>query len=188
MVLRGGARAGDRLYVSGTIGDAALGLRLRRSDPDALGWPLDDAARAHLIRRYLRPEPRLHLRAALLSHASAAMDVSDGLVLDCARMCAASGAGGRIEASHVPLSPAAQLAISADSGAFERALTGGDDYEVLAAIRPGEAQAFEAKASAAGVRVAAIGEIGGQGGVVSVVGSDGQPMSFARPGYDHLAV
>lgn len=188
MVRRGGARPGDHLYVSGTIGDAALGLQLRRSDADARGWPLDDAARRHLIGRYLRPEPRLRLREALLAHASAAMDVSDGLVIDCTRMCGASGAGGRIEAMHVPLSPAVQMLVPADSGAFERVLTGGDDYEILAAIRPGEARAFEAAANTAGIRVTRIGEFGMGGGELSVIGPDGLPMSFARPGYDHLAV
>ena len=99
IVPRGGARPGDALYVSGTIGDAALGLKLRRGDAEARAWPLDEAARRYLIGRYLRPEPRLALREALLAHASAAMDVSDGLVIDCARMCRASGVGGRIEAA-----------------------------------------------------------------------------------------
>ena len=188
MVRRGGARAGDHLYVSGTIGDAALGLKLRRSDADAQVWPLDDAARRHLIGRYLRPEPRLRLREALLVHANAAMDISDGLVIDCARMCGASGVGGHIEARHVPLSPAAQMLITADSGALERVLTGGDDYEILAAIRPGEARAFEAAANTAGIRVTRIGELGMGGGELSVIGPDGLPMGFTRRGYDHLAV
>ena len=187
IVPRGGARPGDALYVSGTIGDAALGLKLWRGDADTQGWPLDEAARRHLIGRYLRPEPRLALRKALLAHASAAMDISDGLVIDCARMCTASDVSGRIEAPHVPLSPAVQTLISADTGIFERALTGGDDYEILAAIRPGEAQGFEAAAKAAGIRVSRIGGFGEAGGKLSVIGPDGQPMSFARPGYDHLA-
>jgi thiamine-monophosphate kinase len=187
MVPRGGAQAGDSLYVSGTIGDAALGLKLRRGDVETQSWPLDDAARRHLIGRYLRPEPRLGLRDALLAHASAAMDVSDGLVIDCARMCAASGIGGRIEAMHVPLSPAVQILIPADSGAFERVLTGGDDYEILAAIRPAEALAFEAAANGAGVHVSRIGEFGEQESDLLVIGPDGTPMSFARRGYDHMA-
>jgi len=187
MVPRGGARPGDALYVSGTIGDSALGLKLRRGDAEARAWPLDEAARRYLIGRYLRPDPRLALREALLAHASAAMDVSDGLVVDCARMCRASGVGGRIEAQHVPLSPAVQTLIQADAGAFECALTGGDDYEILAAIGPGEAQAFETAASGAGIRVTRMGEFGGPGNEVSVIGPDGLPMRFARPGYDHLA-
>jgi thiamine-monophosphate kinase len=188
MVRRGGARPGDALYISGTIGDAALGLRLRRDDADALGWPLDDAGRAYLIRRYLRPAPRLALREALLAHASAAMDISDGLVIDCARLCAASGADARIEARLIPLSPAARTIVAADPGAFECALTGGDDYEILAAIRPGAEPAFEAGALAAGIPVACIGAVGTGAGTLSVIGPDGLPMIFARPGYDHLTI
>ena len=187
MVRRGGAQAGDCLYVSGTIGDAALGLKLRRGDADTQSCPLDDAARGTLIGRYLRPEPRLALREALLAHASAAMDVSDGLVMDCARMCAASGVGGRIEASQVPLSAAAQMLVASDRGAFERALTGGDDYEILAAIRSGEGQAFGAAASAAGIRVTRIGTFSGNGASLSVIGANGSPIHFATSGYDHMA-
>jgi thiamine-monophosphate kinase len=187
MIPRGGARPGGSLYVSGTIGDAALGLKVRRGDTGALSWPLDDAARQFLVGRYLRPEPRLELRDALLAHADAAMDVSDGLVIDCARMCAAAGVSARIEARHVPLSPAVRLLIPADAGALETVLTGGDDYEILAAIRPGKGQAFEAAASVAGIRVSHIGEIGDPGGELSVIGLDGLSMSFLRCGYDHLA-
>lgn len=186
MVPRGGAQAGDSLYVTGTIGDAALGLKLRRGDVETQSWPLDDAARRHLIGRYLRPEPRLGLRDALLAHASAAMDISDGLVIDCARMCTASDVNGRIEALHVPLSSAVQILVSGDARILERVLTGGDDYEILAAVRPGEAQAFEAAALSAGIRVSRIGEFGTDRGNLSVVGPHGQPMSFTRSGYDHL--
>lgn len=186
MVPRRGAQAGDSLYVSGTIGDAALGLKLRRGDVETQSWPLDDAARRHLIGRYLRPEPRLGLRDALLAHASAAMDISDGLVIDCARMCTASDVNGRIEALHVPLSSAVQILVSGDARILERVLTGGDDYEILAAVRPGEAQAFEAAALSASIRVSRIGEFGTDRGNLSVVGPDGQPMSFTRSGYDHL--
>jgi thiamine-monophosphate kinase len=186
MVRRGGARSGDRLYVTGTIGDSALGLKLHCGDADAMGWPLDEAGRAALIGRYLRPQPRLGLRDALLAHASAAMDISDGLVIDCARMCRAAGVGGRIEAQRVPLSSAvAPLAAAPDL--LARALTGGDDYEILAAIPPGEAAAFETAARSAGLPVAFIGMVGEAGGELAVVGADGNPLSFATPGYDHIS-
>jgi thiamine-monophosphate kinase len=186
MVRRGGARPGERLYVSGTIGDAALGLGLRRGDADARGWPLEDAGRDELVRRYLRPEPRLRLQAALRAHASAAMDISDGLVIDCGRMCLASGVGARIEAPRVPLSSPAREVMSADASALQRMLTGGDDYEILAAIRAGDEAAFEAAANAAGIAVTDIGAIGAEGSGLSVIGADGLPLAFARPGYDHL--
>jgi thiamine-monophosphate kinase len=187
MVRRGGARPGERLYVSGTIGDAALGLRLRRGDADARSWPLDDAGRNELVRRYLRPEPRLRLQDALQAHASAAMDISDGLVIDCGRMCRASGVSARVEAARVPLSLPAGMAVSADPAAVQRVLTGGDDYEILAAIRAGEEGAFEAAARGAGIAVADIGATSQEGSGLTVIGLDGQPIAFARPGYDHLS-
>ncbi|WP_088346172.1 MULTISPECIES: thiamine-phosphate kinase [Rhodomicrobium] len=187
MVRRGGAQAGDHLYVSGSIGDAALGLALRRGDAESRGWPLDEAARAELITRYLRPAPRLALRAALLAHASAAMDVSDGLAIDCARLCAASGVDGRIEAASVPLSAPAQSLIAAHPALLETALTGGDDYEILAAIPEAQHAAFSDAAAKAGIRVTRIGAIGGPGGALTLSDPDGRPLALARTGYDHLA-
>ena len=147
MVRRGGARPGDALYVSGTIGDAALGLRLRRSDADTRGWPLDDAAASISHPPLSAPGAPIGAcaRRCLLMQARrwTSPTASSSTAPGCA---AASGADGRIEARLVPLSPAAQTVTAADPAAFERALTGGDDYEILAAIRPGEEAAFEAGA------------------------------------------
>ena len=84
MVRRAGAKAGDHVFVSGTIGDAALGLRVAQAR-DA--WKLDDAMRDHLVSRYRLPQPRMALAEALRAHASAAMDVSDGLAGDLAKLC-----------------------------------------------------------------------------------------------------
>lgn len=187
MVRRGGAGAGDGLYVSGTIGDAALGLRLRLNDVKAQSWPLDAAARQQLLDRYLRPEPRLGLRAALLAHASAAMDISDGLVIDCARLCAASGVDGRIEAGEVPLSAPLRMLAATDNAILEMAITGGDDYEILAAVPQVEDAAFKTAASKAGIPVTRIGAIEGRGGTLTVAAEDGLPMRLPRRGYDHIA-
>jgi hypothetical protein len=130
MVPRGGARAGDRVVVTGTIGDAALGL-LRRRDPDrAKRWRLDERQHDHLIERYLLPQPRNAIAEALRQHASAAMDVSDGLAADLGKLCAASGAAADIDVARVPLSDAAHQAVASDPPLIETALTGGDDYEV----------------------------------------------------------
>ncbi len=126
---RTGARPGEAVFVSGTIGDAALGLAVRR-DP-ALAARLSPGARAWLLDRYLLPRPRLDLVETLRASASAAMDVSDGLVGDLAKLCRVSGVSARIEAPLVPLSAAAREALAIAPELLETALTGGDDYEIL---------------------------------------------------------
>lgn len=133
-VPRTGARPGDAIYVSGTIGDAALGLALRK-DP-ALASRFSPQARAHLLDRYLLPRPRLDLVPLVRAHASAAMDVSDGLAGDLAKLCRVSGVGAAVAAPLVPLSEAAREAIALAPGLFETALTGGDDYEILFTASP----------------------------------------------------
>lgn len=180
MVRRGAAKAGDRLYVSGTIGDAALGLRLRRDTPLAQQLGLSAPQRDALVARYLRPRPALSLRASLRAHASAAMDLSDGLVKDLDRMCRASGVGARIDAVRVPLSAPATAVLRARPEWLPDLLTGGDDYEVLVAVAPGACAAFEAET---GFRP--IGEMHDRQGVV-VSDATGQPLRFVRTGWDHF--
>jgi thiamine-monophosphate kinase len=186
MIPRGGARVGDSLYVSGTIGDAALGLKLRAGGLDTQGWPLGDTGRRFLVVRYLRPEPRLALRDALLAHASAAMDVSDGLAIDCGRMCRASGVSAIVESGEVPLSGTASAVLKGGGARLEDLLSGGDDYEILASIPPGKENAFERAAEAVGVTVTRIGRVtDGDGGLV-MLDADGAPLTLSRLGYDHL--
>lgn len=179
MVPRDGARAGDALYVSGTIGDAALGLhvraaRLQRPDFD------------FLLDRYLLPQPRSALAPVLRDHASGAMDVSDGLVGDLAKMLRVSGFSAEVEVAHVPLSPAAQSMIRAEPDLLATALTGGDDYEILASIPPDRTQAFEAAATAAGAPVTRIGTVTAGQGAPTFRDARGTPMSFARGSYSHF--
>jgi thiamine-monophosphate kinase len=185
MVRRATARAGDLLFVSGTLGDGALGLRLRQHPGWAADLGLDAAGVEALIARYLRPEPRLVLAPHLLAHASAAMDVSDGLVKDCGRLARASGVGALIEAARVPLSPAAGAALARKPELRTVVLTGGDDYEVLAAVAPEHAADLQRDAAAAGVAVTEIGRLT-EGSGVTVVGPDGQPMALAAGGWDHF--
>ncbi len=185
MVRRAAARVGQAIYVSGTLGDAALGLALRT---DAALAPLlclsaDEAA--HALRRYLRPQPRLGLAAALRDHASAAMDLSDGLLKDLGRMCRASGVGARVDAARLPLSGAMRRALGADPTRIGAAIASGDDYEILATVDPAACAAFEAAAVTAEIAVTRIGEIT-PGPDVRVLGSDGMPISFARQGWDHF--
>jgi thiamine-monophosphate kinase len=185
MVHRGGAKAGDRVFVSGTIGDAALGLRLRRGEP-AAAWGLDAAARNALVDRYLLPQPRGALTEAVRRHASAAMDVSDGLAGDFAKLCRESGVSAAIAVSRVPLSPTAQAALAAAPPLLESILTGGDDYEILCTIAPASAASFAAEAAAAGVAVTDIGEAVAGEGAPQFLAADGRPLAFARPSFSHF--
>ena len=179
MVPRTGARPGDRLYVSGTIGDAALGLRLRLPGGTA------PAGREHLLDRYLHPRPRLGLRGALRRHASGAMDVSDGFVGDLGKMMRASGTAAEVDLAAVPLSDAARVSVAEDSAAFDITVTGGDDYEILASVPEAAAGAFEAEAAAAGVPVTAVGLVSAGAGAV-FRGRDGAPVTFARGSFSHF--
>ncbi len=182
---RGEARAGDSLYVSGTIGDGALGLKLRRGDADTAGWPIGDPARAWLVGRYLRPQPRIALAPALLAHASAAMDVSDGLVIDCRRLCVASGLAAHINAGAIPFA-AESLPLITRPELLAAAITGGDDYEILAAIRAGEETPFEAASAQAGIRVTRIGTLSAGSPAVTVTGPHGTPLQLGSGGYEHF--
>ncbi len=184
MVRRSTAHAGDCVVVSGTIGDAALGMRLRGGAPDAERWRLEPRLRAHLEQRYLLPQPRNALAQAVLEYASAAMDVSDGLAGDLAKLCRASAVATNIDATRVPLSDAAHAAVAADPGLIEIALTGGDDYEILLTIAPEKLTAFSRAAKRAGVAVSEIGRLVEGEGVRFV--RDGKTLSFARPSYSHF--
>jgi thiamine-monophosphate kinase len=187
IIRRGTAHPGDSLYVSGTIGDAAIGLKLRQKAPEATDWPLEATGLAALTARYLRPEPRLALRNALRMYASAAMDVSDGLVIDSTRLCAASKVSGTIEVEQIPFSLALASLITSDPTVLETAITGGDDYEVLAAIRAGEDSAFEKAAAQAGTVVTRIGNLTQGTGKLSVL-TQGTPLQLSRSGYDHFQI
>jgi thiamine-monophosphate kinase len=193
MVRRTTAQAGCTLFVSGTIGDAALGLGLARDPALAGAWALSQAETEYLIRRYRRPEPRLALAPLLRRHAAAAMDVSDGLVKDLERMLRGSGVAGRLRAGAVPLSEAARKVVTREPERLAQLLTAGDDYEVLAAVAgPRTACAkFRAAAAEAGVPMTEVGSVGPSGwpeagcGLL-VEGPDGRPMTFARTGWVHF--
>jgi thiamine-monophosphate kinase len=185
MVKRSGARGGDHVVVTGTIGDAALGLKLRKERAAVRRWKLDAAMQRHLAARYLVPEPRNALAKAVRLHASAAMDVSDGLAGDLGKLCRASGVGAEIEVARVPLSKAARAALAAEPQAIETVLTGGDDFEVVATIPPAALDAFLAAARVAGVPVTAIGPVTA-GKAARFLGSDGRPLHFARASFSHF--
>jgi thiamine-monophosphate kinase len=184
MVRRSTAKAGDCVVVTGTIGDAALGVKLRRDRKLAKSWRLTDAMVALLERRYLLPEPRNALAEAMLHHAAAAMDVSDGLAGDLAKLCRASSVAAEIDVSRVPLSDAARTAVGAAPALIETVLSGGDDYEIVLTLAPDNLPAFRAAAEAAGVPVTEIGRV--QAGEGARFMRDGKALEFARASYSHF--
>lgn len=183
---RQGARPGDVVFLSGTIGDAALGLKLRL-DPAAAGrWRLDAAEEAHLADRYLLPRPRLALAAALIAHAGGAMDVSDGLGIDLARLGRASGTRAEIDLARLPLSPAARAALAAEPQLVATLVTGGDDYEIVAAVPETSADAYAAAAAEAGVAVTRIGTLVDGAGPPRFRDATGGELSLPRQGFEHF--
>ncbi len=184
MVRRSTAKPGEAIVVSGTIGDAALGVLLRRDATCGQRWRLADRLAAELTDRYLLPQPRNALAEAVLHDASAAMDVSDGLAGDLAKLCRASGVAADIDVTRVPLSNAARAALAADPALLETILTGGDDYEIVLTLAPEKLAAFRAAAAKAGVAATEIGRVtAGQGARFL---RDGKALSFARPSYSHF--
>ena len=185
MVRRAAAQAGDVLYVSGTLGDSALGLALKLDGGLAarLGLSADEAAYA--IGRYLRPQPRVALAEALRLHARAAMDLSDGLMKDLGRMCRASAVGAIVRTADLPLSPVMRRALIAEPARIRDAVAAGDDYEILAAVAPSTCAGFEAAAQQAGVAVTRIGEVT-SGPDVRVLDAEGVPLAPGRSGWDHF--
>lgn len=186
MVRRDRARVGDRVFVSGTIGDAALGLDVLKGG--RAHEVLADApqARAELIARYRVPMPRNALARAVRAHASAGMDVSDGLAGDLAKLCGASGVSARIEADKVPLSAAARAVQGRGGCELPALLAGGDDYEILCTVPANRCAAFQADAVAAGVAVTEIGVIVEGGGAPEFRGADGVPLRLQRLSYSHF--
>ena len=186
MVRRAGAAPGDRVVVTGTIGDAALGLALRRDPTAAQRWGLAGDQQDHLKSRYLVPQPRNAIAEILRAHASAAMDVSDGLAGDLAKLCRASGVAAEIACAHVPLSDAARAAMSKEHALIETIITGGDDYEILATVPADKVVALRKHASAVGVAVTEIGHVVAGQGEARFVGMDGKPLTLAHASYSHF--
>jgi thiamine-monophosphate kinase len=174
MVRRAGGRAGDLLVVSGAIGDGWLGLQV------ATGALAPDA---ELLARYQLPEPRLGLRAAIQAYGRASADVSDGLLADAGHIAKASGMAALIDLDTLPLSPSAAVWLAAQpdrAAALVQLATGGDDYEVVAAVAPEDIEAY---AAVAGMPVTVVGRLADGQGVD--VGLDGAPLALERLGYRH---
>ncbi|MEW6769510.1 MAG: thiamine-phosphate kinase [Pseudomonadota bacterium] len=184
MVRRTGAKPGDKIVVTGTIGDAATGLRLLKGELSA--DTLDKSARDFLVDRYRVPKPRNALAACLRNHATAAMDISDGLAGDLAKLCAASGVSGTVDASSVPLSEPVRKLLRAGQISFEDIVAGGDDYELLCTIPENHWAAFVTDASQAKVGVAIVGSVAAGDAPPAFAGEGGRPIALKRLSYSHF--
>ena len=176
---RAGGRAGQLLYVSGTPGDAAAGLALEQGRLSA-----PPQAAPYLRERFLMPTPRVALGERLRDHASACIDVSDGLLGDAGKLAAASGAGLEMQYAALPVSRALVEAVGEDA-ARELALTGGDDYELLFTVEPARAAQLERALPQQQWNYRQIGVLRAAAGVVLMRG--GTVMDFSHCGYQHFA-
>jgi thiamine-monophosphate kinase len=173
-IRRRGARPGHGIWVSGTIGDGALGLLAATGLlPDPTGFLAD---------RYRLPQPRLNL--ATFGVVAACMDVSDGLVQDLGHLCRAGDVAAEIQAALVPLS---EVARAAGAGLLERCLTGGDDYELLMAVAPDAEAAFIRHAGSVNVAVTRIGQFAAGPPGVIVRAADGSVLPIKAGGWSHFA-
>ena len=177
-LLRSGGSAGDAVFVSGTPGDAAAGLSVEQGKLTATG-----EAAAYLRERFLYPTPRVALGECLRRHASACIDVSDGLLGDAARLARASGCGAELAYHEVPVSEALVHAVG-DERARELALTGGDDYELCFSVRPAQVGRLMAELPPERWGYTRIGTLREAPGVDVL--RDGAVMSFSHSGYDHF--
>lgn len=174
---RGGGSAGDRLFLSGCVGDAGLAL-LRAQETTPL-----EADERYLRDRLDRPTPRVALGRLLAGRASAAIDVSDGLIADLGHICTAGGTGARVELDRLPLSPA--VSAECGRGNWRPALAGGDDYELLFSVAPARVQSLLSICREAGQQTQEIGCLAADSGIVLVY-PDGRLSEEIPHGFDHF--
>jgi thiamine-monophosphate kinase len=185
MVHRSGAKPGDRVVVTGTIGDAALGLAVLNGGKvhAALG---DAAARDLLINRYRLPQPRTALAEIVRDHASAAMDVSDGLAGDLTKLCGVSGVSAVIDLDSIPLSDVVRDLVSRGIVGIDTLIAGGDDYEILCTIAEDRVEAFVQAARRVGVALSSIGMVVAGSAVPKFLDGQGREIVLKRRSYSHF--
>lgn len=182
-LLRGGVRPGDRIYVSGTIGDAALGLRVLSGELEATTGGLD---RDYLIARYRRPQARNRLGLELTTVATAAVDISDGLVADVNHLAQTSNLSITIRAADIPLSEAVRSLLNRRPELLSAVLTGGDDYELLFSAPPDIADRIATLRRAVDVPITEIGHADAGPGRTVVVDGEGKTVPVSDFGYRHF--
>lgn len=179
IVRRAGAQVGDRIVVTGTIGDAALGLAV-------LQQRLTASNDEPLIERYRVPQPRCALARAVRDHATASMDVSDGLAGDLAKLCKVSGVSAVIETAELPLSAPASALLDAGMIEIEALVAGGDDYEILCTMPEARVASFMAQAEEAGVAATVIGEVIAGDAPPRFLDAAGRQLELKRHSYSHF--
>jgi thiamine-monophosphate kinase len=184
MVRRSGAKPGDRVVVTGTIGDAALGLDILKGGTSAA--LADTGAKAMLIGRYRVPQPRNALAKAVRDHAHAAIDVSDGLAGDLAKLCGVSGVSAVIDAPSIPLSAAAAALLPRGTVGIDTIVSSGDDYEILCTIPEDRFEGFVQAAGQAGVAVTSIGMVVAGSSVPRFLDGEGREIALPRLSYSHF--
>ena len=185
MVHRSGAKAGERVMVTGTIGDAALGLAVLKGGRIHAATT-DTAAREILVGRYRVPQPRVAMAEIVRAHASAAMDVSDGLAGDLTKLCGVSGVSAAIDLASIPLSDAAKDLVSRGIVGLEALIAGGDDYEILCTIAEERVEAFAQAAKRAGVLVSSIGMVVAGSTPPKFIDGQGREITLEQRSYSHF--
>ena len=180
-LLRSGAKPGDRVYISGTIGDSAFGLKLAKGEP----LTLSPSEKSSLLDRYRLPQPRLGLGRRLIGVASAAMDVSDGFAADLGHICQASRVGALVEAAKMPVSPALRSVLEVGQASLVEVATGGDDYELLFTAPAAVELLLGRIATELALPLTAVGEIRREPGVV-VLDQNGRAVELGPGGYRHF--
>jgi thiamine-monophosphate kinase len=186
MVPRTGAKPGDRVMVTGTIGDAVIGLGILKGDASAAALANDIAARDMLTARYRVPQPRNALTSAIREHASAAMDVSDGLAGDLTKLCAASGVSAVIDMASIPTSAAAAGLLVRGAVSIESMISGGDDYEILCTVPEPRCAALAQLARQSGVALTPIGTVFAGTEPPRFLGDQGRELPLTRRSYSHF--
>ncbi|WP_337840394.1 thiamine-phosphate kinase [Rheinheimera sp.] len=176
---RAGAKVGDYVYVTGTLGDAALGLQLVQQQVE-----VSKKHRAHLLQRFHYPTARVALGQALRTIASSAMDISDGLAGDILHILRRSGVGAVIDVSRIPMSQALKDSCSAEQ-ALQLALSGGEDYELLFTVPEIRRSSLEVLVSPYGVPVTCIGRITGVAGKLELKQGE-VPLNYLHKGFEHF--
>jgi thiamine-monophosphate kinase len=170
--------------VTGTIGDAALGLAVLKGGKVHAAAGAE--ARAMLAGRYRVPQPRVALAELIRDHASAAMDVSDGLAGDLTKLCRVSGVSAAIDLASIPLSDAALDLVSRGVVALDALIAGGDDYEILCTMSEDRVEAFTAAAESVGVAVSSIGTVVAGTSAPKFIDQQGREVALERLSYSHF--